>query len=288
MGSNAIKQYEQYVGPICDTMPGGDYLSVRRLSAVSTDNENLWQTWREINSRAQKLSAQGYALQSELGRELIEDALKSIDYIFGFVANRVVTRANRLFSSTFGGPNPFAYNPFAVRWPGENPYALSIILKFVNAAFQVPQVASNRLDRGILDNHAGIILRPLFDAKGAIAQEYFGYEIKGTLSPDELDAIFAGTTLRPPLHRSFDDRRSTEADVSAKATLSATDESVERPTQTDIERYLDGKDIWTWVPSASDWAVFAETVKRMEHDAPNCEPVQPFPFTTGTIGATGA
>jgi hypothetical protein len=286
MAANSIVQYEQFSGTPGDQMPSGQFLSVRRLSRTQTDNEQLWQTWAYINGTVQKLSAAGATLQPVLEKGLVQDTIDAINRIFGFVAVRVATRANRLFSNTFGGPNPFEFTPYSIRWPGENRYALQYIMKFVNAAFQVPQVQSNRLDSGILDNHATIILRPLFDLKAQIAKELFGYEIAGEISADELDAMFSDTKLRPPLHMSFSENRNTESDRAAKAEASEENESVERPTPEELRKFTSGLEVWTWVPTAADWATFAGTLKRLEVDGPHSEPVQPFPFTTGVIGSS--
>lgn len=285
MASNSIVQYEAFTGNPGDQMPSGEFMSIRRLSRTSTDNEQCWQTWAYINSAAQKLSASNSTIQPVVEKGLVQDTIDAINRIFGFVAVRVATRANRLFSNTFGGPNPFEFNQYPIRWPGENRYALSFVMKFVNAGFQVPQVQSNRLDSGILDNHAGIILRPLFDLKAQIAKEFFGYEIAGEISADELDALFANTSLRPPLHISFSENRDTESDRASKAAASKTDESVKRPTSEELKQFTSGLEVWTWVPSESDWTAFAATLKRLEVDGPHSDPVSPFPFTTGTIGS---
>lgn len=286
MSVNRRPQYMAYGGEIPPNanFPEGNYLQVDTTISPSTCNEQCWTLWDVMNREVQTFSALPPALTPELSKDLIENALKSIDRVFSQVFVRVVTRANRVFSDTFGGPPRFMFEPYPIRWAGESREALRIILKFVSAIHQLPQVQSNRLDNGILDHHAWIVLRPLFDLKASIMKSHFGIEVRGEISPDELDAIFRNSNLRPPLLTSLDDRRDPAATLTEEDQAAMANESAHVPTQETLEEAQAGIGIWTWQPTQANWATFAELLRRVEYDGPSYVPGEPFPFSTDIIG----
>lgn len=290
MVQSRVIQYEPFAGTIDprSALPDGSYLQVSRIGNDQTCNESCWQLWRAINEAAQRLSAMPAAGTEEITRDLVESILLNIDRIFAYGSSLVVTRANRTFHDTYGGPAMFAFNPWPIRWPGENAEALSAILKFVSAAFQTVNISSNRLDNGILDQHLWVVLRPLFVLKATIMKRWFGIECQGDISPDELDAMFRGSNLRPPLLRSLDDTSDTRATLTSEDTAALEHESAAVPTQETIEKAMTGIDVWTFQPSQAHWATFAELLRRMEEAGPSQPPVAPFPFSTVIIGQPGA
>lgn len=279
-------QYVAFEGPTPPNpnFPEGSYLQVNRNGVVTTCNQEMWELWRIANGEAQTLSAIPPALTPEITRDLIERALLAIDRVFVETQRRVITRANAIFSTVFGGPAERALVPFAIRWPGESQHAMEIVLRFVAALHQLPHLSSNRLDNGITENSAGIFTRPLFTLKESIMAQYFGLEPKGRISPNELEAMFASSDLRPPLRFSFDDRRDLPADVSAEGAAALTDESAPKPTHETYALAAAGVEVWTWAPTNEDWTTFAEIIARLDHDGPSSIPDEPFPFSNSLIG----
>lgn len=282
-------QYEAYAGgtPPNPNFPEGDYLQVNLNGVADTCNQECWEIWRLANQEVQTLSALPSALTPVPTRDLIERALMAIDRVFVETQRRVVTRANQTFATTFGGPAIRAMIPYPIRWPAESPPTMEIVLRFVAALHQLPHLSSNRLDNGITENSAGIFVRPLFTLKEAIMAQYFGLEPKGRISPNELEAMFAQSDLRPPLRFSFDDRRDRAADLTAESAAALENESAPVPTTETYDAAAEGVEVWTWQPTAEHWATFAEILSRLDSDGPNFAPDAPFPFSSTMIGGTG-
>lgn len=285
-GNTQIKPYEGEVDR--DVFPEGDYLQVDVKSRDMTWNSLLWQLWDEIHGQIQPFSAMPFSLTSELTQDAVRAALASIDKSFAFVFKKVRTHANEFFSSTFGGPQGMHFEPYPIRWPGENRFALKVVLKFAEALHQIPMVRANVLDNGVPSAHAGIVARPIYYLKEWIMREVFQVEIKGMVSPDELDAIFRDTSMMPPLTKSIDDRHDTRAEIAAEDERALTDESVPVPTPEVLEAVKAGKDVWTWVPTGSHWAALGEILERTAAAGPHQRPGEPFGMTTGPIGGAGA
>lgn len=280
-------QFEAFPGsPPAEPFPQGDYLAIRRVNAEVSSNESLWQIWNRVNSEVQALSVLPATVQPMPTRDMIEPSLKAIDRIFASVSAVVKTRANALFSNTYGGPIAYQYEPYAIRWPGESAAAMEILMPFISAGFQVPQVPSNVLDRGVPEGHASTILRPLVNLKAGIMSKYFGLEVKGDISPDELDAIFRGSPVRPPLLTSFDDHADSTTDRVAEDARALSEESAPVPTVAVLEQVQSGKDVWIWVPTEQSWTTFGEILRRMEINAPTQPPALPFPFNEQVVAAS--
>jgi len=280
-----VRQFKKYPGTVDKIMPDGDYLTVERVGRDQTSNDDLWQIWDLACQEAQTLSAINSALQPELTKDLVQSALKACDRVFAEVNARIVTHSTRVFSSVYGGPIPFDYLDYSIRWPGESRWAMGFVMPFVSALFQIPQVPSNRLDHGILDNHANIILRPLFDLKADIMRKHFGMEIQGEVSPDELDAMFRESNLSPPLNTTLDDERDSGATLAAEDARAMGDESAVTPTKAAAELARIGHSPWTFVPEQRHWDTFNELLRRRESAGPSDAPGVPFPFSISSIGA---
>lgn len=280
------RQYVPYTKPTALQLPPGDYLAVDTLDRQLTSNQACWNLWDVINGEAQTLSARPSALQPVITKDLLRDAIEAINRCFVQTTDRVVTRANRTFTDTFGGPAPYSFEPYPIRWAGENREALQIILSFVSAAYQIPQVRSNHLDNGIIDSHAKIIVEPLFALKADLMKRFFQIEPKGEISPDELDAIFRDGGIRPPLAVSLTDTRDTPADLAAEDARALTDESSRKPTPETLARVQDGQDVWKWVPTTANYLTAAEVLRRLEVSGPSQRPTEPFPFSTEVIAGT--
>lgn len=281
-----VEQYEAFSGTHNPPLPDGNYLAVSRVPNATTCNEALWMLWDIVSREAQTLSVSAPALQDQITKDLLEDTIRGINRCFGALSTRIVSRANRLFSSTFGGPSNFAYEPYPIRWAGESRVALMILMKYVASLFQVPQVACNRLDNGIIDVHAAVIVRPLFDLKAHLMKVYFAKEVQGEVSPDELASLFRNGNLEPPLQRSLDDRRSTGEEIAARDQAVLGDESAAVAPVVLTEGVRAGVNVWTWVPGDQDWDVFGELLERMTFAGPGQVPGEPFPFSTEMVGSS--
>lgn len=282
-------QYEAYSGatPPNPNFPDGSYMQVNLNGVADTCNQECWELWRIANREIQTFSAIPASLTPEVTRDLVERALLAIDRVFIEVQRRVVTRANATFATTFGGPAVRQFMPYPIRWPAESQEAMEVVLRFVAALHQLPHLSSNRLDNGLTENSAGIFVRPLFMLKESIMMRFFGMEPKGRISPNELEAMFAGSDLQPPLRFSFGDRRDRAADLSAESAAALTNESAPIPTTETIDAVAAGVEVWTWQPTVENWATFGEILARLNSDGPTEIPDAPFNFAAGgPIGGT--
>ena len=130
-------QYEPYSGPaLLGGLPKGDMLQVvipdDRLGISS--NNSCRHAWDVINEEAQKISFHTSGLQEMPSKDLIDEILKGCDRVFAEVSQSIASRTNQLFADTFGGPPPYAYQRWAIRWPGENELSYVAIMRFVSAA----------------------------------------------------------------------------------------------------------------------------------------------------------
>lgn len=274
-------------GPIIKPMPDGDYLKVQRDGHQFTANEACFDAWNSIQREAQMLSAAGFTMTPMVTEDLVGNTIDAVNRLFTLIVTRVITRSNAIYSSVFGGPVPYELTQIPIRWTGECPEALKYVLKFVEAAYQVPQLRCNTIDNGLPSTHASIILMPLFRLKADIMRLRFRLEVKGDISPQELDAMFRNSNLRPPLRTSFDDTRDDRGDHAAEDAAAMANESADIPTTETLEQAREGVDVWTWVPSGENWATFAEVLRRMEYDGPSQPKFTPYPFSTESVGADG-
>lgn len=266
-------------------LPDGEYLAVNPLDKGETSNKSLWDLWDALNQQVAKFSVMPACDQSMMTKDLMEGALLALDTSFAVVHPRIVTRANTLFSRTYGTGYKFRYEPYPVKWTGNNRQALQVVLAFVQSLFQVPQVQCNRIDEGVVDNHAAIILMPLFHMKATLMKEWFAVEVRGDIGVDELQALFRDSSLVPPLHSSLFDRRDLPVDAAAEDAAALTDQTGPTPTLDAMLQVLTGKDVWTWSPGEAQWSRFGEILRRLESAGPVQVPPEPFPLTTGPIGS---
>lgn len=282
-----MNTYKKFEGKLSKQLQlnGGDFLAVETLDNDTTNNSSLWDMWDIVNQEMAKISNNPSAAVSSVEPELVKVSLESIDRIFAAMSKKIQTRANLTFSRTYGVPRAHKYEPYPVRWPGANRLALKIILNFVESAFSIPQVPCNQLDKGIIENHAGIIMRPLYDTKAMIMREYFGLEIKGEVSVDELQATFRNADLVPPIQTSILDRRDTRADLTAEDERAIGDESGKIPTHDESEAIRAGHDVWLWKADKPMWDRFGMISERLESAGVVQVPPEPFPFTTEVIQA---
>ena len=285
-----VRQYEAWGGSAPpEPFPAGDYLQVKRSPGYElTANQALWVVWDAINREAQGLSSVPSALTPLVTKDFLGRAIDAINRCFACVNARIVSRANLMFSDTFGGPATYSYEPYPIRWAGESRQALLTIQDFVSAAFQAIHVRSNLVDNGILEEHGATILHPLFFCKMRIMRDFFGMEIKGSISPNELQAIFRSSNVQPPLSTSFDDLRDLPADLASEDATALGNESAPVPDNQTMTEVTSGVEVWTWVPTLANWATAAEILRRQEDSAPTMAPAEPFPFSTGPIVGAGA
>ena len=284
-----IRQYQAFTGgQPPEPFPIGDYLEVKRSEGYErTANQDAWTLWDAINREAQGFSSTAPALTPVISNDVVAGAINGINRIFAATNAMVISRANRMFSDTFGGPATYSYESYAIRWPGEQRFAMTVALDFVSAAYQLIHVRSNCVDNGLLEEHAITVLRPLFMRKMSIMRSLFGMEVKGDISPNELTAIFRGSNVTPPLTSSFDDLRDLSAEYAAEDSQALTNESAPTPDEATMVAITSGVEVWTWVPTSANWATFGEILRRSEHSAPTLAPAEPFPFSTGVISGAG-
>lgn len=282
VGSRPL-QYKAYDGELTPIMPSGDYFAVEALDRGVTCNESCWSVWDVLNREAQIISTQPAIQQPEITQDLIESIIGGINRSFAALHSRVGTRANQLFTSVYGGPPQYQFEDYPIRWAAENREGLTALMAFTSSIFQIPQIPSNRLDQSIMDNHAGVIAKPLFALKARIMREWFQIETLGHISPDELDAIFRNSNLMPPLRTSYDDRHDSSTTQAAEDAAALTDESAHMPTAETVVQAKAGVEVWTWVPTQGSWLTFGEIVRRYEATGPAQAPGEPFPFAEGGL-----
>lgn len=280
---NTFKAYE---GTKIPQLPAGDYLSVDPLDRGETANGSLWDLWDVMNQEVAKISTHPAARQPLMTKDLMETTLIAMDKIMVNISIRIQTRANKTFSRVYGDARNRKYEAYPIRWPGENRQALNIVLALVDSVFAVPQIPSNRIDNGIIDDHAALIARPIFDLKARLMREWFNIEVKGEISVDELQALFRNAKLIPPLRASIFDRRDTATDLSGEDADAKSDETGKTPTEEELLAVTSGQDVFLWRPELGDWTRFGEVLRRLENAGISQVPLEPFPFTTGTITAS--
>lgn len=282
---NRVRQYEAWPGETPpDPFPSGDFLCTKRSPGYDRSaNQDCWLLWDAINAEAQGISTLPGALSPVITRDLLGRVLDGINRVFAVTNSHVVSRANLMFTDTFGGPALYSYEPYAIRWPGESRLALTCVLDFVSSAFQLIHVKSNLVDNGILEEHAIVTLKPLFGLKMRLMREYFGMEPKGSISPNELTAVFRGSNVHPPLTSSFDDLRDLNADQVTEDAMALTNESAPVPDEPTMTQITSGVEVWTWVPTLANWATCGEILRRREVSNPTMTPAEPFPFASDVI-----
>lgn len=281
-------QIEPYTGQLGPEVPQGNssqFYTVSTNGSAQTQNRSCFELFDCLQMHGQALSFSDPALQPMVTKDLIEEAIKRINICFAEVANRVVTHANQLFGSTFGGPPAYQFQQWPMRWSGENLRALTICGAFCSAAYQVPRLRSNALDSGVVDNQAATIVRPLFDIKAEIMRQLFGLEVQGEVNPDEVDAMLAGVDLLRPQPGSDDKRRESLAGTQARHDAAMGNESLAQPSVEATEAARAGFNVWTWRPQASDWVAFAALLKEREMTGVQQVPLTPYPFSPTVVGS---
>jgi len=284
-------QIVAYTGSLNVEVPQGNdskFYITDLVGSERTQNRSCSELFEVIAQHGQEISFSDAALQSEVGRSLIEDTLKRIQICFNAVSSRVVTNVNRMFGSVYGGPLPYDYIAWPLRWSGENRRALTICNSFVASCYQIPRLRCNSLDSGIPNRQAATIIRPLFDIKAEIMKQEFGLEVAGEVGPNELDALLAGAVLLSPTPGADEQRRESEAQSAARQATAMDQTSVARPTQERSEQAREGMDAWTWMPNAQDWDAFGALKDARETVSIREVPLTPFPFSTTSVGAGGA
>ena len=277
-------------GELRPIMPEGQYFRVITHDRNVTTNFACFEIWNFLNDLAQKLSAHESVRSEELTIDLVKQAMQAINSAFHFVHGRIVTRANDFFANRFGHQPELKYGGWPIRWPGENLESIKIILAFGAAAFQTPQVRSNNLDGGVVDDHAAAILKPLYLLKAALMKRYFALEIRGDIGVDELQAVFRNSLLSPPLHHSLDDQYDSPATLEAEDDRALGDESAPRPTAETLEKALTGVEVWSFVPGNDHYMTAAEILRRMTQDGPHQPPYTPMLFSASLLpgGSSGS
>ena len=147
----AVQQIEQFKQRTKhEDLPTGTYFQVRLGSHATTDNLDLWGTWRRMGAEAAKLSVIDANRQPQLSRVLVQKGLECINRCFTDVVVRLVTNANDVFSgAVYGGPMGRVFEHTPIRWAGENEVGLNLVLSMASGMYKIPRMRANTFDNGI-------------------------------------------------------------------------------------------------------------------------------------------
>lgn len=279
-------QYKAYEGDLDPVLPGGDYIAVERLGRDVTPNVSLVKIYNTLCEAAQRISVLPASRQPLMTMDLMKSCVSSLNQCFAEIKDHVSAHTHRMFSNTYGQSAHWAFSNVPIRWTGENTDALRMVFDFISAAHQTVFINANNLPQKMAEVHASIVLRPIFDLKARLMQEWFGIEVKGHVSVDELNAMFRNSDIAPPVRRSITDEYDRGADHEAEDAAAMGHETELVPDEAAMAAATTGVEVFTWVPTDADWAKFGERLQRLAADGPTQIPIQPAPFSTTVVGQT--
>lgn len=204
----------------------------------TSTNYDIVGLFKDLNMYAAAISMHPEADSENLpGRALLETALKATSTFFEQVVDKTKTHATSFFAFSHAIPpvNHFTMSP--IRFPVRNATANEFVHYCIGTLVELAESSRNALHKGLDPETSSIVLAPLYTWKADIMKYFFDIEVEGEVSPEELLRIFTGI---------------------AKPVLSYPDVTADRPTNEQVSEVLTGYDVLAFIPTAGDWAKFAE------------------------------
>lgn len=225
------------------------YRIYARGTHLETTNISVAQLYNFVGGKGQSQSIRGHVDQPLPLKDVVKEILNGINQSVAKVRKQTVSFADEMFEYDWGGVPPWKIEPIAVRFPSANFWSLQASLAYGASVYALIRVDSNGVPNGLTRVSAGSIIKPLIQLKKRIIMQLFEIEVQGVATPEEITALFSQFKPTVPV-----------GDGTISQETAEGDESSPRPSLESASNILKGTDIFTWVPSDSDWLKFDRVV----------------------------
>jgi hypothetical protein len=177
-------------------------------------------------------------VQGPPGRNIVEEVLNSINFIFERILDRTITVATKTHEWTHAIPPAQGFQLQPIRFPLRQSFASRVVHYMIGSLVEVAEMNRNGNHSGIDVSTSKRMLSALFYMKCQIAKDYFDVEPYGEISMDELIDIMSGIKPVPQ-------------------TITPSGEEQQLPDMAAVNEALDGEDMLQWYPNDANWVIFA-------------------------------
>jgi hypothetical protein len=193
-------------------------------------------------------------------RNIVEETLRSLNFIFERILDRTQTMASNTFEWCHATP-PYEYLMLRpVRYPLRQAFADQVTHYLLGTLVEIAEMNRNA-NHSLLDpNTAHRMMAPLFHLKKLICKDYFDVEVAGEISLNEMIALMSsvkkvGPVVVPP------------------------GESQNLASAESVAEAMTGIDLLQWYPNDQHWATFGEKLAQMYHPERVWQPEGAYPTT---------
>jgi hypothetical protein len=227
-------ELEEFVGPALGDNP-------------RTKNQDVKTVFNAVQASAASISRHPESnIEGPPRRGIVEETLRSMNWILERVLDRTHTLATNMFAWTHATP---PYEPFTlipIRYPLRQSFADQTIHYMLGTLVECAELNANGQHSGLDPNSAQRLMAPMFHLKGLIVKDYFDKEVAGEISLDELRTMMGSVKRVGPV-------------------IVPSGETQPPPSTGDVQEALSGIQLLQWYPQAEDWAVFADKQANLYH-----------------------
>ena len=226
-----------------------------------TKNQDMKTIFTAIMTTAASISMAPEAnKEGPPGRNIVEETLRALNFIFERVLDRTRTLSTSTFEWCHATP-PYEYLMLRpVRYPLRQTFADQVIHYLLGTLVEVAEMNRNANHSSLDPNTAERVLAPLYHLKALIAKDYFDKEVSGEISLQEMIQMMVGVKNVGPV-------------------IVPSGESQNLASAEDVEDAMSGIDLLQWYPNQQEWTTFGEKMVQMYHPERVWQPEGAYPTT---------
>jgi hypothetical protein len=226
-----------------------------------TKNQDIKTIFTAIMTTAASISMAPEAnKEGPPGRNIVEETLRALNFIFERVLDRTKTLSTGTFEWCHATP-PYEYLMLRpVRYPLRQTFADQVVHYLLGTLVETAEMNRNANHSMLDPNTANRILAPLYHLKSLIAKDYFDVEVSGEISLEEMIAMMVGLKKVGPV-------------------IVPAGQSQVLADAGDVAEALSGIDLIQWYPNQQHWTTFGEKMVQMYHAERVWQPEGAYPTT---------
>ena len=226
-----------------------------------TKNQDIKTIFTAIMTTAASISMAPEAnKEGPPGRNIVEEVLRALNFIFERILDRTQTLSTSTFEWCHATP-PYEYLMLRpVRYPLRQTFADQTIHYLLGTLVETAEMNRNANHSSLDPNTAERIMAPLYHLKSLIAKDYFDVEVSNEVSLQEMIAMMTGVKKIGPV-------------------VVPSGESQNLVDDTKLADALSGIDLLQWYPDGKNWVTFGEKMVTMYHAERIWQPEGAYPTT---------
>lgn len=226
-----------------------------------TKNQDIKTIFTSVMTTAASISMAPEAnKEGPPGRNIVEETLRALNFIFERILDRTQTLSTGTFEWCHATP-PYEYLMLRpVRYPLRQTFADQVVHYLLGTLVEIAEMNRNANHSSLDPNTAERMMAPLYHLKSLIAKDYFDVEVANEISLQEMIQIMTGVKKVGPV-------------------IVPSGESQNLASAEDVASVMSGIDLLQWYPNQQNWVTFGEKMVEMYHPERVWQPEGAYPTT---------